>query len=1581
MSISPKNIASSPPSTSTSSSLASSPTAANERKGIYSTSPRTRSFVPQRIADKVDTSPRRTSVSSTRMSEASFSARSSPIISGSPPISNHKNQIMSTVYTDRVSLRNHEPMILAGTASSATTTITRPSHDPRSYLDKVTKLVKTRSGSVLSRNTILKMDHFPSGTNTKLDFHLQGAPNFRVAELGVYGVAQPTVVGLSTILALLNCHPESKYEASCTWFSTREEPLVYINGCPYVLRDYADPLQNMFAFRGMNSTRLEKVEERLKRDVVDEKNKDGGLLLVHQELPDGTIVPCYIAADEVQTPQEVFMAFRNKGYRTNYYRIPITLDQSPEDNYFDEYVRVIKTLKPTDPLIFNCGMGAVRTTVGIIIAQIIRRVQLLKLGQPDPFPVPGYEILVNAENEESDVISSVFSPDLARGLEEANNVTNQNRALLRVVDLLERAPVKKSASGSLIEWVLNCGKLIESLKEAIMGNYRCIISLASVLDDGTYCKKLLDQVIDGSDVIINLRDDILLNRIRHSTQSNMDDVYLSKALSGLQRYFFLLCFTAYITETPREENFEKRFSSWVKERSEVWSMLEHMRRKGPQLYQFRPVDDLRELTGGTSTSGTVSVHKLRRGWSGSAQSMFEMIGAGAQSGEVAGEVEDFILKARAGAVLTSQTILKVDFWPIGHLINGDQDETSRTPSSLIANPFSSDTSSNHHQKHHTFIIDGASHFRRVDSTHIYGVAQPTAVGISEVFHQLLQDRPKNKKILWINLREEPIIYINGIPYVLRDRHFSLRNLRTYKGITSDRLEQLEKRLQEDIIREIKMEINTNEGKILLHGENSEGKIERRWIEVDPADVLTVQEVMRVEEERVYQELNEGVPIEYPLDDDIHTKKFLDYHRVPITAERPPQCNDFDDLRKYITGEGIDLSNTAIIMNCQVGSGRSALGTVIATLLTRWLRVSDDNKTPSLIPTPSSSSLGHPNNDTPVSISSGSNASSIKSGNVERLNYQIINSLLRVIKNGIENKNIVDDAIDICGDPTNLRTVIEQTHIAMDNAEDETQRRKILKRGIVWLERYFFLICFQAYLDDTRPSIVDETESFEAWMKRHPEIKTIHHELRKEDKSLITPVGELSLGDGVALTSEIVDTVNKRHGQVLAKHTILKHDAFPGCQKASLPEKVGDAYNFRRVEVRMIKNAVKEGSPASLIKSGLNADLERAEEDDPSAPFICGCAMPSKEAIKAVLNHLNAGPGGKRRILWTCLREEPVLYVKNKPYVLRLYNEPIKNLETTGIARERVEDMEKRMQLDAREELCEKGGRLLLHDETDERGAIDLVAKFYTVNKEQVETPSEVFQSIVDEGYRVDYLRIPITDEQAPIPDVFDQLIRRVQDANAGVDVLFNCQMGRGRTTTGMVTASLMSMVLKNGPIMDLISSREIMDSPPLSETMADPNNNTTSSGATHYNDESYEERERYQNGEYKIVLQLVSVLTYGKRAKKLTDRAINMCDHMQNLRTAVYDFKLRLEAIEDRSSKKYKETRLVAQNYLVRYFYLIVFANYLLEEMGTLSLSSSSCQEETIVDDEARKITTFKEWLKGRREISNIIHLQSFDLS
>lgn len=217
---------------------------------------------------------------------------------------------------------------------------------------------------------------------------------------------------------------------------------------------------------------------------------------------------------------------------------------------------------------------------------------------------------------------------------------------------------------SVIEWALERGNLLENLKEAIMGNYRCIISLTSVLDSGVYSKKLLDEIIDRckyitivrlavrlgtdtlalADAVVNLREDILTNRIRQTTQTSSDNnTFLAKALAGLQRYFFLLCFASYINESP-DTNFQTRFSSWVRARSEIWTMLEHLRRKGPQLYLFRPVDDLHQGGGNDLTT------RGRPGPFGYGHSMFEMIGAGSQNGIVAGEMEEFILKVQCAVI-------------------------------------------------------------------------------------------------------------------------------------------------------------------------------------------------------------------------------------------------------------------------------------------------------------------------------------------------------------------------------------------------------------------------------------------------------------------------------------------------------------------------------------------------------------------------------------------------------------------------------------------------------------------------------------------------------------------------------------------------------------------------------------------------------------------------------------------------------------------------------------------------------------------------------------------------------------------
>lgn len=212
------------------------------------------------------------------------------------------------------------------------------------------------------------------------------------------------------------------------------------------------------------------------------------------------------------------------------------------------------------------------------------------------------------------------------------------------------------------------------------------------------------------------------------------------------------------------------------------------------------------------------------------------------------------------------------------------------------------------ERHHSFVIDGASNFRRIDNTHVYGVAQPTVNGLRQVIRTLLSDRPKSERILWINLREEPIIYINGIPYVLRDRAFTLRNLKAYKGITGTRMEQLEERLKEDVMREV----TQCGGRILLHGEDKNGNVLSSWEEVDLQDIMTVREVMEFAALEIQQEreLSDNDDSEEQSQRNL-VNNLLEYHRVPITAEKAPEWRDFDDLTSLVTG--VDLSKTAIIM--------------------------------------------------------------------------------------------------------------------------------------------------------------------------------------------------------------------------------------------------------------------------------------------------------------------------------------------------------------------------------------------------------------------------------------------------------------------------------------------------------------------------------------------------------------------------------------------------------------------------------------------------------------------------------------------
>ncbi|KAF8754252.1 Inositol hexakisphosphate [Rhizoctonia solani] len=989
----------------------------------------------------------------------------------------------------------------------------------------------------------------------------------------------------------------------------------------------------------------------------------------------------------------------------------------------------------------------------------------------------------------------------------------------QIVATLDLFASTNATTHSAIELLLAQPTLMDNLRKAHMGNYGLVLSLLGCLEDGLHVKKLADRVIDSCDHVANLREEILAHRVDYSVTS-MDDkgrsAHILKAKRAMENYF-TIALAGYVEES---ENFSESFQKWMEARTEIWNQVRFMRKAGLRLNVFAPVADLSVISKGESVQAP-------------------QLAGGRVLGD---EWTDHVVKNRSGIILREGMLLKSDQWKSEGRNAGAES------------------------------LRGATNFRNIPGTNIYALGQPNEEAIGAVVRRVKEEYPNVNKVAWINLRtkkirEEPIIYVNGVAHCLRRENYSLRNMKDYGGISAGRLEILEDRLKNDVIAEV----NSFQGRILLHTENTDGSVVPVWDEADPKDIAVPKEVMSAQIENVE----------------------IAYTRIPITSERPPDFTDIEALADVVIRT--DSERTPIVLNCQLGRGRSTVAAIVVLLLQEWLK-SGRGRAHARTPRRGTSMLSVPSRERDRDVLEPT----------PRLSYQIINNLLRVIRRGPDVKRIVDDAIDQCDQFMNLRESIEDARLRAEGSTDEQQKKRFIQIGLHGLRKYFELIVFQNFLMENDPDTVQTFASFEEFVKSRPVIATFENELRVEGAKALKPL-ERSEREDVAFADDIQYVVANRSGSVLSASTILKSDFFSNLQKMSLPERIDGAANFRRNPLTL-----------PLANQGSNGK------------FVCGSGMPTVNGLRRALARVDAAPGGRI------------------PSSGHLYERPLTNVEATGITTDVVESMEVNLKKDIEREMIQFDGRVLLHDEVETQpGSFDITAQWEPVTMQDIMTPRDVFRLVIEEGYKVDYARLAITDEQAPLPDALDQLVHRVEAGlKVAGDLVFNCQMAssaRGRTTTGMVAACLISTIVS------------------CDVTVALENEDESTYATTHYDsvDGSYEE-EAYLRGEYKIILQLVGVLSYGKVAKRVTDKAIDAMADVQNLRKAIFDYKLKVDA-SDAGSQKQKKLMDLGVNYLYRYGTLIVLANYLIERQKH-SIDSS-----------------FPAWLKEHREITRLLGRRSLD--
>jgi hypothetical protein len=194
--------------------------------------------------------------------------------------------------------------------------------------------------------------------------------------------------------------------------------------------------------------------------------------------------------------------------------------------------------------------------------------------------------------------------------------------------------------------------------------------------------------------------------------------------------------------------------------------------------------------------------------------------------------------------------------------------------------------------------------------------------------------------------------------------------------------------------------------------------------------------------------------------------------------------------------------------------------------------------------------------------------------------------------------------------------------------------------------------------------------------------------------------------------------------------------------------------------------------------------------------LAALAQPSLNGIKALLSWFGAkdrlieeetsGDGktrsirvgnGVESVTWINLREEPVIYMKNAPHLLRDYAHPFRTMQEfeTGITPERCDELEQRLQDDILNESREYKSRVLVHEELP---GLQLRAKWERVeSREDCKSVHQVFDDLAKEGYRVDYVREPLHVEEAPGLQSLDRLCRLISDKlqDSNTTILFNCQ--------------------------------------------------------------------------------------------------------------------------------------------------------------------------------------------------------------
>ncbi|NXN17968.1 PALD protein, partial [Indicator maculatus] len=329
-----------------------------------------------------------------------------------------------------------------------------------------------------------------------------------------------------------------------------------------------------------------------------------------------------------------------------------------------------------------------------------------------------------------------------------------------------------------------------------------------------------------------------------------------------------------------------------------------------------------------------------------------------------------------------------------------------------------------------------ANFRRVPKMPVYGTAQPSSKSLGSVLRYLTDAKRKHARIVWVSLREEAVLEANDQIYTLREPGH-LEELIPVPAASPQQLEKLEASLKGDLLKC------------------------QKWLEV------------YLESEKQMKMFKSCLTTQEIFSQQKSSYQGLTYRRIPIPDFCAPKEQDFDRLLEVMKSALAEDSRAAFVFNCSSGRGRTTTAMVIA-VLTLW----HFNGFPEM---------------------SEEEIVSVPDAKYTKGEFEVVMKVVQLLPEGHRMKKEVDMALDTVSETMtpmhyHLREIIICTFRQGKSGRDEQERRTLRLRSLQYLERYIYLILFNAYLHLEKKD--SWQRPFSLWMREVAAVAGIYEVLNQ-----------------------------------------------------------------------------------------------------------------------------------------------------------------------------------------------------------------------------------------------------------------------------------------------------------------------------------------------------------------------------------------------------------------------------------------------------------------------------------------------------